>query len=497
MSCVGRHSSAANEAARYSSNCSAAGSAMPSSRISQRCASAPVGSRAQARRDRRAQAGHRRGQFVAAARRLAEPERDGGRLAMRVLHPDDAALDAHDAVGVVAELEYVAGQALDGKVLVDAADRLVLGFQHHLVVGGVRNRAARGQCGQSRAAPAAQHVVDGIVMDQRAAPAAAGGEPLGQHVHDGGEFLARQRAVRPGAAQAVVQRRLGPVLCRDFGNDLLGQHVERLVRNGQPIEFAAPDAVQQCRAFHQIVARLREQPALRQAADGVAGATDALQKARDRTRRAELAHQIHIADVDAEFQRRGRHQRFEFAALQPLLGGQALFLRQAAVMRGDRRLAQAIRQLARYALGHASRVDEHQRGAVRLDQLHQLVVDLLPDVGGHHRFQRRLWHFKPQIAWALMAGIDDGDVGGGLAVRCRTDQQVRDRIDRILCRRQADSHQVLAAQRGQTFERQGQMCAALVRRHGVDFVDDDRARGRQASRGRKRSRAGCRATPVW
>ena len=316
-------------------------------------------------------------------------------------------------------------------------------------------------------------------MDQRATPAAAGGEPLGQHVHDRGKILARQRAVRPGAAQAVVQRRLGPVLRRDFGNDLLGQHVERLVRNGQPIEFAAADAVQQRRAFHQIVARLREQPALRQAADGVAGATNTLQKACDRTRRAELTHQIHIADVDTELQRRGRHQRFEFAALQALLRGQALFLRQASVMRGDRRLAQAIRQLARHTLGHASRVDEHQRGAMRLDQPHQLVVDLLPHVGGHHRFQRRLWHFKPQIAWALMAGIDNRDISGGLAVRCHPDQQVCDQIDRILRRRQADPHQALAAQRGQTFERQGQMRAALVRRHGVDFVDDDRARGRQ------------------
>ena len=161
----------------------------------------PEGSRRSRAAIVRAQTRHRGRQFIAAARRFAEPERDGRRLAMRVLDPDDAALDAHDAVGVVAELEDVAGQALDGEVLVDAADRVVLGFQHHLVVGGVRNRAAGGQRGQPRATPAAQHVVDGIVMDQRAAPPAAGGEPLGQHVHDGGEVLAGQSAVRPGAAQ--------------------------------------------------------------------------------------------------------------------------------------------------------------------------------------------------------------------------------------------------------------------------------------------------------
>ncbi len=116
---------------------------------------------------------------------------------------------------------------------------------------------------------------------------------------------------------------------------------------------------------------------------------------------------------------------------------------------------------------------------MRLDQLDQLVVDLLPDLGGHHGFQRGIRHFQHQIAWALVAGIDDGDLGGGRAVRRRADQQVRDRLDWILCRGQPDPDQVIAAQCGQAFQRQCQMCPALVRRHGVDFIDDHGARGRQ------------------
>jgi hypothetical protein len=52
---------------------------------------------------------------------------------------------AQDAVAGVAELEDVAGHALDGEVLVDRADRSGLRLQHHLVVGGVGNGAARGQ----------------------------------------------------------------------------------------------------------------------------------------------------------------------------------------------------------------------------------------------------------------------------------------------------------------------------------------------------------------
>ena len=281
-------------------------------------------------------------QLVAAARRLAEPERDGRRLALRVLDPHAAALDAQDAVGAVAELEDVAGQALDGEVLVDAADRLVLGLQHHLVVGGVGDRAAGGQRGQPRAAPAAQHVVDRVAMDQRAAPAAAGGEAFGQHAHDGVEVLARESAIRPGAAHASNRAVLGPFLRRDLGDDLLRQHVERLLRDGQPIELAAAHAVEQRRAFDQVVARQREQPALRHAADRVAGAADALQEAGDRARRAELADQVDVADVDAELQRRGGHQHLQLAALQPLLGVEALLLRQAAVVRGDRVFAEPL-----------------------------------------------------------------------------------------------------------------------------------------------------------
>src|SRR5690348_17083139 len=104
-SCVGGPPSAALAAARYSTSCSAAASAM---------------------RDLRAQARHRDRQLVAAAGRLAEPERDGRRRALRVLDAHRAALDANDAIGGVAELEDVALQALDGEILVDRADDLAL-----------------------------------------------------------------------------------------------------------------------------------------------------------------------------------------------------------------------------------------------------------------------------------------------------------------------------------------------------------------------------------
>ena len=137
----------------------------------------------------------------------------------------------------------------------------------------------------------------------------------------------------------------------------------------QPVQLAAPHRVEQRRALHQFVARQREQSALGDAADRMPGAAHALQEGVDGARRADLAHQVHIADVDAELERGGRHQHLQLAALQALLGVQAPLLGQAAVMRGDILLAEPLGQMPRHALGQAARVDEHQRGAMLADQL--------------------------------------------------------------------------------------------------------------------------------
>ena len=228
---------------------------------------------AQACRHIGAQPRHRDGELVAAARRLAEPEWNGRRHAMGVLDPHHAALDPHDAIALVAELEDVAGQALDREVLVHAADDVVFRLQQNLKVGVVRDRPARGQGGEPRPAPPAQHVIDGVVVDERTAPAAARAEALRQHGDHRREILPRQRAIGPGTADQREQLVLAPFLRRHLGDDLLRQHVERLLQNDEPVELAATDAVDERRAFHQLVARQREQPALGRARDGVPGSS--------------------------------------------------------------------------------------------------------------------------------------------------------------------------------------------------------------------------------
>ncbi len=102
---------------------------------------------------------------------------------MRIFDPHRSALDPQNPIRGVAELEDIALQAFDREVFVHGADQLRFGLQHDAVVGIVRNGAAGGDRGQARALARPQHFVDGVVMDQRAAPSAPGAESFGQHAH--------------------------------------------------------------------------------------------------------------------------------------------------------------------------------------------------------------------------------------------------------------------------------------------------------------------------
>ena len=217
----------------------------------------------------------------------------------------------------------------------------------------------------------------------------------------------------------------------------------------------------------------------------MAGAAHALQECIDGARRADLANQIHIADVDAELQGGGRHQHLQFAALQPLLGMQAPFLGKTAVMGGDILLAQPLGQMPGHAFDQPSRVDEHQRRAVLADQFGQAIIDLRPHLAGHHRLERRRRQFQRQIASAHMAAVDDG-----AAVRVRVagaDQEACRFCDRVLGGRQADPRQVSARECLQPLQRQRQMRAALVAGNRVNFIDDHRPAGGEHGPARLRS----------
>ena len=361
---------------------------------------------------------HRGRQLVAPRRRLAQPERNAGRLAVGVLHPHGALLHPQYSPGEVAELEDVALEALDRKVLVHRADEGVVRLEDHPEIGVVGNGAAGGDRQHARSAPASDPAVDRVVMDQRAPPAPAGGEALGEHLDHVVELGPLQIAVGIRLPHQLEHLLHVPVFPRRLRHDLLGQHVQRLVADDQPVELSPPDRPEQRGALDQLVAGERKEPPLGRAVHRVPRAAHPLEEGGDPPRRAQLGDQIHVADVDAQLQRGRGHQRLELPGLEPLLGVEPGLLGETAVVRRHRILAEPLGQVARHPLRQPAGVHEHQRGLVGLDQLRQPVVDLVPHLARHDRLERGAGELEREVQGAAVALVDDagsGTVGRAVA----------------------------------------------------------------------------------
>ena len=192
-------------------------------------------------------------------------------------------------------------------------------------------------------------------------------------------------AIGVGAAEDMEEVVFVPGFGGDTGDDLLHQHVGGLGRDFEPVEFAGAHLADERGLFEEIVARGGEEAALGDGPAPVAGAADALHGDSDGAGAGDLADQVDVADVDAEFERGGRDEDADLAVLQALLGVEAEFAGERAVVGGD-----TVRGRARFeALGEgegdlfdeAARVDEDQRGAVREGVGGELVVDLAPHRG--------------------------------------------------------------------------------------------------------------------
>src|SRR6185312_3954309 len=278
---------------------------------------------------------------------------------------------------------------------------------NHLVIRGIRNRAAGGDRPQPCAATGPQLPLHGVAMHERAAAAAPCGEALGEHAHD---LLERRRlevAIRVGAAYQAMELIFVPLARCNLGGDLLREDIERAARNMQPVELTAADGLEERRALDELIARERKQTTLREAADGVARAAHTLQESIDASRGADLTDKVHVPDIDAELERRGRNERFQLAPFETLFGFEPAFLGQTAVMGHDVLGAQSLGELARGALGEAARIDENERRAVLAYELGQPVVELAPDLARHHGLEGCGRQLEREIAPPLMPRIDD------------------------------------------------------------------------------------------
>ena len=212
------------------------------------------------------------------------------------------------------------------------------------------------------------------------------------------------------------------------------------------------------------------------------GAAHPLQESSDGTGCAELANQVHVANINAQLQRCRRHQCLQLAFLQTGFGRQPLLTGQAAVVGGDMLLAYALAQRPRQPLRHTPSVDENQRSAVLRNQLRHTVINRLGRLVGQHRLQGRIGQFNAQVEPPDMARINDVAIDniptaplwrrgvGGIS-----HQKPRHLCNRLLGGGKSNSMQAPAGQTLQAFQRQRQMGTSFAADNGVDFVYDDGA----------------------
>ena len=174
--------------------------------------------------------------------------------------------------------------------------------------------------------------------------------------------LSKSRARAPGWPRPVHQRERSSSNSRGTPTRRRSAAPARRAAHRGTIASSTPDRTERRSAAHST--RSSREPERRgpwRAGHGVARPADALQQRRDPVRRSDLADEIHVADVDAELERRGRDERLQLPGLQPRLGVEPLLLRQAAVMRGHRAVAEPFAQVPCQPLRQPARVHEHQR----------------------------------------------------------------------------------------------------------------------------------------
>jgi hypothetical protein len=146
-------------------------------------------------------------------------------------------------------------------------------------------------------------------------------------------------------------------------------------------------------------------------------------------------------------------------------------------------------QPAGQPLGQAAGVDEHDRGAVLVDQLEQAGVHGGPDRAAHRPGGQvaagRLGHHLAEGAEVLDGyddlelerlahpGVDHRD-GPRPPPTIGPAEEAGDLLQRALRGRQPDALRRAGGDRLEPFEREGQVRAPLGRGHGVDLVDDHR-----------------------
>ena len=450
---------------------------------------------------------HRPPELDRASDAVALPERQLPGHARRGGHGHAIGADLRDAPRARAEDHDVAvhaGPQLVDHLLVELADapagRSGLTLEEDGEQAAVRDRAAAGHRDDAGVPPAVDRV--GLAIPDHARLEL--GELVawigaGEHAEDALEGLSGQRLERGGAANDREQLVDGEPLADRHRDELLGEDVERVARQGRLLDGAVVHALHDDGRLEEVAAVLGEDDALAGFADLVPGAADALEPARDGGGALDLDHEVDGAHVDAELERARRHEGGEAAGLELLLDLEALLPRDAAVVGADQLLAGELVEALGEPLREAAAVREDDGAAVLADELEDPRVDRGPDAGPELAAEDRtpglLVHRQDlaeprhvldrdddlELERLARAGIDDAD----LAALADATEVPRDGLERPLRGAEADP---LDPRRGrvgrvvrvvpaapqdlEALQAQGEVGAALGAGDRVDLIDD-------------------------
>ncbi len=260
-----------------------------------------------------------------AADRVSVPERKPGDLAGRGGDENAIRGDLLDSPRAGAEREDIADTRLVDHLLVELAHAVAGADEHDRVEPAVRNRAAADDREALCAGPGADDVAVAVPHDARAQFREVVARVLaGEHVEHGVEHAGRQVGVGGGTADGREELVDRPVVHRDHGDDLLGEHVEGIARHGEGLDGTGLHALHHDGALQEVAAELGEDDAATDRAHLVARSADALQSARHARRRLDLDHEVDGAHVDAELQAGCRHDGGQPTALEVVLDDRAL-----------------------------------------------------------------------------------------------------------------------------------------------------------------------------
>ena len=234
----------------------------------------------------------------------------------------------------------------------------------------------------------------------------------GQHIQHQVECPAAQVTVRVAGLQDGIEGIHLPSFHPRHGDDHLREDVQGTENRLHFLDLVSEDRRNQHRGFEKILGMGGEEGSPTDLADLMAGPPHPLNGGRYGKRRLNQDDFVEITDVDSQFQRMGRHDRFQLPRLELSFHFPADLQGEGPVVGVGQGLLFPLVDLQGQSLGETPAVYEDQCGAVLADDAFQFPDDGVPGLArisaiGDHRGVT-----KPEVITFWRCGTDDGDRPG-------------------------------------------------------------------------------------